>query len=285
MAAFYNHKIREHGQLKRMALDSVSPTSSSITPGSKSLAKSHPALKVDTLGPSSNDKPQLATAIPLIDLEMAPTPLTKILSPTSPIMQVLAKKPVNIHCMLCGFGCHDDYELDLHAKNVHEVTCNVCGNVFFTNYDLIVHTATTHEKPYCPASIDGSQVPTPPSLPAPKKQSEDQSNDTRNRVFNLIIEFLISNPHPLYPEAFTDHPLRPADSLHSPLLIKPFSCDYCPSIFQSEARLDTHVVESHHIEMVEQIINFDEFPYNCGVCIYGSNSKVELANHMRKSTT
>ena len=60
---FYSHKRREHGQLKRMALDSVLPTSSSITPASKSLAKSHPALKVDTLVPLSLDKPQLTTAL------------------------------------------------------------------------------------------------------------------------------------------------------------------------------------------------------------------------------
>ena len=115
LAAFYNHKKRQHGHYERN-LSLTTPSHAKPTP-----------------------------VTPSLDLEISQSAPTKILPPSSPITKVIAAKPVNIHCMLCGFACHDNSELDLHAKNVHEVSCKVCGSTFFTTYDLIVHTSTTHD--------------------------------------------------------------------------------------------------------------------------------------------
>ena len=181
--------------------------------------------------------------------------------------QFTQAKLIKVHCMLCGYGCHDNSEL--HGKDVHEVSCNKCDKTFFTSFDHIVHTASAHGQAQDPPMLADAYLSPQLKLFLCPKSFPSQS---LNNVFNLITDFLITNPHSLAPEPLTDHPLF-GESL---------ICDYCPSTFQSETCLDTHVVESHHVNLVEQIVKFDEFMFNCEYCIFGSNGKVKLDNHMQK---
>ena len=60
------------------------------------------------------------------------------------------------------------------------------------------------------------------------------------------------------------------------------TCDYCPHTASCEKDLERHVIENHQTELVDQIVNFEEFSHNCTLCIFGSDCKLDLSNHMLK---
>ena len=59
-------------------------------------------------------------------------------------------------------------------------------------------------------------------------------------------------------------------------------CDFCSYTSSSTGLLETHVIEQHQENLVEQIVNFGEFQLNCSICIFGANNTKEMGEHYQK---
>ena len=59
-------------------------------------------------------------------------------------------------------------------------------------------------------------------------------------------------------------------------------CDFCNYGATSSSILEVHIMGDHADNLVEQIVNFDEYQFNCKSCIFGSNNETEITEHTRK---
>ena len=59
-------------------------------------------------------------------------------------------------------------------------------------------------------------------------------------------------------------------------------CDFCNYGATSSSILEVHIMGDHADNLVEQIVNFDEYQFNCKSCIFGSNNEAEITEHTRK---
>ena len=165
----------------------------------------------------------------------------------------------------------------MHEKEAHEVQCHSCDSIFFTEYDLKMHTLTLHK------SITKSEAAVD-CLAQLRKVSE-------NRILNYILEKFaleIENTESCSPElnseasplAITSHFLSSSPQTGRYPGVLPF--DFCTFRSESNSLLEDHIMSKHNAELMQQIIHFDDFPFNCSKCVFGCSNKSVLDSHMTK---